>query len=71
MIKGKLRGTGGRMNALKFGAILNYNSGVQLAQSLGTLQCHPRQQLLRAKTIFARYPRYRALHNPCLQGESR
>jgi hypothetical protein len=54
------------MNALKFSAILNYNSGARLAQSLGTLQCHPRvfsrselrQQLLHSPmTIFAQQRR--------------
>jgi hypothetical protein len=55
------RGEGIRIGALKYRAILNYNSELQLAQSLGTLQCQPRQQLLHSPvTIFARQCRRRS-----------
>jgi hypothetical protein len=51
-------GEGIRIGALKYRAKLNYNSALQLAQSLGTLQCQPRQQLLHSSmTIIARQPR--------------
>jgi hypothetical protein len=47
------RGEGIRMGALKYRAIFKYNSELQLAQSLGTLQCQPRQQLLHSPDDYS------------------